>query len=84
MENISLRRATIEDSEILLDLMQRQFSEHKIECQADALNISVREIFLREGLGFFVVATKVDRVVGFAAISFAWTFEHGGEIRMAG
>ena len=33
----------------------------------------------REGLGLFLVARDEDQIIGIAAISFAWTLEHGGK-----
>jgi GNAT superfamily N-acetyltransferase len=33
----------------------------------------------REGLGLFLVVREKDEIIGIAAISFAWTLEHGGK-----
>lgn len=79
MEEITVERATNDEIKVLLNLIQKQFLEHQIDCPADSLETAIHEMFLREGLGFFMVAKNNDQTIGFAAISYAWTLEHGGK-----
>ncbi|HSJ58459.1 MAG TPA: GNAT family N-acetyltransferase [Anaerolineae bacterium] len=77
-EQLELRVATASDLETVLDLLAAQFSEHDIELPGQALRLAVAALFDRDDLGFFVVACDGAQTVGLAAVSFAWTLEHGG------
>ena len=76
---IIVERANPTNKESLLDLMQKQSVEHEIEFSSDVLSSAIEEMLHRESLGFFIVARVKDLVIGLAAISFAWTLEHGGK-----
>ncbi len=76
---ITINRGTLDDLDNLLELMQDQFKEHEILVEENALVTAMVELLKRDDLGFFLVAREGIRVVGFAAISFAWTLEHGGQ-----
>ena len=76
---INVRRAISADMDTLFLLMERQFAEHQIEFEPAELRQAMHEMFVREGLGFFMIAHIREEVVGIAAISFAWTLEHCGQ-----
>ena len=79
MAAISIKRANIADKHILIDLVQRQFKEHQIERTLSELQTAINVMLSKDGLGFFMLARRGNQVIGFAAISFAWTLEHGGK-----
>jgi len=74
-----VERASLTDKETVLDLLKNQFREHEIEYSSGALAAAVEEVLKREDLGLFFVARDNDKIIGIAAISFAWTLEHGGK-----
>lgn len=74
-----IERASLADKTIILDLMQNQFVEHEIGYSSDALSAAIEEMLKKVELGLFLVARDEDKVTGIAAISFAWTLEHGGK-----
>jgi len=74
-----IERATLADQGFILELLQRQFVEHEIEYASETLSATIEEMLKRDGLGLFLVARDTDKVIGLAAISFAWTLEHGGK-----
>ena len=76
---ITIQKATLEDKESLNDLLKRQFDEHKIVYTAEIIDAAVLEMIERNDLGSFLVAKEKDLVIGFAAISYVWTLEHGGK-----
>jgi ribosomal protein S18 acetylase RimI-like enzyme len=76
---VIIEKATLTDKSDLIDLLHQQFNEHDIQCSADVLEVAVTEMLKREDLGMFLVSRDGDQVIGFAAISFAWTLEHGGK-----
>ena len=71
--------ATIEDLNILHELIQKQFLEHEIDYKDDQLKSAIEQMLTIDSLGFFLIAKENDQSLGFAAISFAWTLEHGGK-----
>ena len=71
--------ATTKDLNLLHALMQNQFLEHQIEYKDDQLKSAIRQMLSDESLGFFLIARENNQSLGFAAISFAWTLEHGGK-----
>lgn len=73
-----VERATTNDLHDLLELMQNQFVEHRIEVETGQLEAVIRQLLTRDGLGFVLVAKQNNRLPGLATISFAWTLEHGG------
>ena len=79
MSDITIRRAELADLDIILNLLAKQFEEHGIDLTPDDLEGAVKAEFGRDGLGFFMIASKEDLVIGFAAVSYAWTLEHGGK-----
>ena len=76
---MNIERATSKDIDELLELIQKQFLEHEIECNAPQLEAAIRPMLTDEALGFILIAKDNDQLFGFAAISFAWTLEHGGK-----
>lgn len=75
---LSIARAKSEDLAELLALMQKQFSEHAIDVEAAQLETAIGRLIGSEALGFVLTARKDGYLVGLAAVSFAWTLEHGG------
>ncbi|MBN1656942.1 MAG: GNAT family N-acetyltransferase [Anaerolineae bacterium] len=78
-EQLGLQVATASDLEEILGLLAAQFGEHEIELPASVLREAVAAMFERDELGFFVVAREGGKAVGLAAVSLAWTLEHGGK-----
>jgi ribosomal protein S18 acetylase RimI-like enzyme len=76
---MNIERATSKDIDQLLELMQKQFLEHEIGFNTDQLEAAIRHVLTHEGLGFILTAEDNNQLLGFAAISFAWTLEHGGK-----
>ena len=72
-------RAQQDDLAGLLDLLGMQFDEHEIPYQAEELTPAIEAVLLNEELGLFILAKEGQKPIGFAAISFAWTLEHGGK-----
>jgi GNAT superfamily N-acetyltransferase len=77
---ITIQKAAEEDLAIVLDLLQKQFAEHQIEVDEETLTFAIREELRNEKLGIFLIARQDARPVGFAAIVFTWTLEHGGNV----
>jgi len=75
----TVERATLENKEILNELMQRQFEEHEIMYTTEILATAIQAMLERDDLGCFLIAKEKEQVIGFAAISYAWTLEHGGK-----
>lgn len=76
---IDINRGTIEDLDILLNMLREQFTSHDILVEENALISAMVELLRRGDLGFFLIAREGMTAVGFAAVSFAWTLEHGGK-----
>ena len=76
---LKIKKATSQDIDQLLQLMQKQFLEHEIQFNSVQLRSAIRHLLTSEGLGFVLTARRNSRLLGFAAISFAWTLEHGGK-----
>ena len=80
MSEIRIRKAGPADLDIILTLLEKQFNEHRIDdLTADELEGAIKTEFTKNDLGFFMIASKEDQVIGFAAVSYAWTLEHGGK-----
>ena len=75
---ITIQKAVEEDWAIVLDLLQRQFAEHQIDVDEATLTFAIQEELRNEKLGIFLLARQDERPIGFAAIVFTWTLEHGG------
>ncbi len=41
--------------------------------------MAIREVLERSEVGLFLIAKQNNQVIGFAAISYAWTLEYGGK-----
>jgi GNAT superfamily N-acetyltransferase len=75
---LTFERATPTDLEALRQLLGQQFVEHGIELNGEVLVQATAQMLRDERLGFFVLARQGGKTVGMAAVSFAWTLEHGG------
>ncbi len=76
---MQIERATPADVDSIHRLLAGQFDEHDIDTSPEVLRHAIAEILRNEGLGLFLVARDGGEVVGLAALSFAWTLEHGGK-----
>jgi GNAT superfamily N-acetyltransferase len=76
---IEIEKASLEDVEVLLDLLHEQFKEHGIGFSRKTLAHAVSEMVRNQELGFFLTAREGGPVIGMAAVSFAWVLEHGGK-----
>ena len=76
---IRFQLATAADLTEIHGLLFAQFHEHEIELPVEQVRQAIAAMFESDDLGFFVVARKGHGVVGLAAVSFAWTLEHGGK-----
>lgn len=78
--NVLIERASLSDQGSLFELVQKQFVEHEIEYSHEVLLAAIEGILKDKSLGLFLTAREAQGLlVGFAAISFAWTLEHGGK-----
>ena len=75
----NVAKANTEDLDAIFHLMEKQFEDHRIDFNPAELRQAMQEMFVRVGLGFFMVVRSEGQIVGFAAISFAWTLEHCGQ-----
>jgi GNAT superfamily N-acetyltransferase len=73
-----IERATADDLEAVQRLLLAQFDEHQIELEGQGLKAAIARVFEEDRWGLFVVARQGGEVVGVAAVSLAWTLEHGG------
>ncbi len=76
---VKISKATEQELEVVLALLTKQFGEHDIQLASVSLHTAVDAMLQDESLGFFLLAEKDGNLVGFAAISFAWTLEYGGK-----
>ena len=73
-----IRTARAADANRLIGLLGIQLREHGVTLDARLLARAVRGLLRRPELGRVLVAADGSDVVGFAALSFLWTLEHGG------
>jgi GNAT superfamily N-acetyltransferase len=76
---ITIERASLDDVEVLLELLHQQFKEHGIGFSGKVLRNAISEMITNQNLGFFLIAREGGPITGMAAISFAWVLEHGGK-----
>jgi GNAT superfamily N-acetyltransferase len=76
---MQIERASPADIDAVHRLLADQFDEHDIDTSPEALRRAIAAVFEHEHLGFFLVARDGGEIIGLAAISFAWTLEHGGK-----
>jgi GNAT superfamily N-acetyltransferase len=75
---IEIRSANAEDKRALVELLAAQLGEHDVRLDRPGVVRAVAGLLARPERGRFLVAVERDQVVGFAALSFLWTVEHGG------
>lgn len=75
---ITIQKAGNKDLDSLLKLLVHQFCEHEISLYQGELKQAIYKMVTEENLGFFLLARDGDLALGVAAVSFAWTLEHGG------
>ena len=76
---VSIERATQTEVDALTKLLQRQFDEHQIDVSVDVLREAITKVLQSDRWGLFLVAREESQIIGVAAISYAWTLEHGGK-----
>ena len=59
-------------------LLVTQLREHHVELPAAQIAHAAEGMFRHPQRGRFLVALESGSLVGFAALSFLWTLEHGG------
>ena len=78
---IQVEPATPHDRDALLVLLRAQYDEHAIEITDVRLAAGVDGVLTDARRGVILVArdmTLGGRIVGFAGMTFLWSFEHGG------
>jgi GNAT superfamily N-acetyltransferase len=76
---MQIERAIPADIDSIHHLLAEQFDEHDIDTSPEVLRQAIAAVLQNEGLGLFLVARDGGEIVGLAALSFAWTLEHGGK-----
>jgi GNAT superfamily N-acetyltransferase len=76
--NVQVRPATAADRDAVIALLLAQFREHQIDTGEAGTARAVDGVFRQPDLGRVLIATLDGKPVGLAALSFIWTFEHGG------
>ena len=74
-----IRKAKPTDLGNLLDLLEKQFLEHRIPFEAEDQIAALGQLLARDELGFVLLLEEEGQTIGFGVISFAWTLEHGGK-----
>lgn len=75
---LEIRPATAADLPAAVALLARQFAEHDIALDGDALASSVATLARDPALGVVLVARDGESVVAAAVVTFLFTLEHGG------
>jgi len=75
--DIDIRAATPADLDDVLRLLRAQFTAHQLAPAEDGLARLVARVLAGGDEGAFLVAVTAGRVVGVAALSFAWPLERG-------
>src|SRR5258705_11968480 len=73
---MTIRPASLADLDQVTALLAAQFDEHRIDTPADAVARALDGLLRRPERACVLVATEDDRIVGVAALSFAWPLEH--------
>jgi GNAT superfamily N-acetyltransferase len=76
--DVQVRPATSGDREALVALMLAQFREHAIALGAAGVGRAIDGVFEQPQRGRLLLATVAGTAVGFAGLSFTWSYEHGG------
>lgn len=75
---IAFEPATPRDRGDLLRLFRAQYDEHAIEISDARLAVGVDGVLSDARRGMIIVAREGNAVIGFAGVTFLWSFEHGG------
>jgi GNAT superfamily N-acetyltransferase len=75
---IQVEPATPHDREALHALFRAQYDEHGIEITDARVASGVDGVLSDARRGFVLVARDAGKVIGFAGMTFLWSFEHGG------
>jgi GNAT superfamily N-acetyltransferase len=76
---LHIARAGTDDIEPIRHLLLNQFDEHGISVAAESLAHALGELLSDPSKGLCLVVRESGQIVGLAAISLAWTLEHGGK-----
>lgn len=74
-----IERANSTDINLIHRLLLKQFDEHDIPVSQQVLRRAVAALLEDDRKGLLLVARQGGEIVGVAAVSFAWTLEHGGK-----
>jgi GNAT superfamily N-acetyltransferase len=75
---IQVEPSTVHDRRALLVLFRAQYDEHAIEISDALLCAGVDGVLSDARRGLILVAREGGEVIGFAGMTFLWSFEHGG------
>ncbi len=75
---IEIRTAVATELESVLELLSLQLQENSVPVSREHLRPATLQMLERPELGRILVATRGNRLVGLAVLSFLWTLEHGG------
>lgn len=76
--DVQVRPVTAADRGAVVALMLAQFREHDIGLDGAGVQRAVDGVLQQPEWGRLLLATHAGTPVGFAALSFIWTYEHGG------
>jgi len=76
--DVLVRPVTAADRGAVIALMRAQFREHGIGLDEVGIGRAVDGVLQQPDWGHLLLATRAGTPVGFAALSFIWTYEHGG------
>ena len=73
---MTIRPASLADMDHVTALLSAQFEEHRIDTPAADVARALDGLLRRPERARVLVATEDGRIVGVAALSFAWPLEH--------
>ena len=76
--DVEIRPATAADRDALIALLLAQLGEHEIELSDAGAARAIDGALQQPDWARLLVATRAGSIIGMAALSFIWTYEHGG------
>jgi ribosomal protein S18 acetylase RimI-like enzyme len=80
IDGIHIRRATPDDLDEVVELLEAQLAEHEIPIDRADLAFAAEGILRVPERGFVLLAVDGDRAEGVACVSYSWTVERGGMV----
>lgn len=77
---MSITRATLDDLDDVLPLLDAQLAEHGMPQERGTLRAAVAGLLEDPSRGAMFVARSASRIVGVASLALTWTLEHGGQV----